>query len=144
MNLIAKLIADANASVAPAPIPPKILSTWREYDIRELDFPEGVTPQSELVFILENRCGQHPIDQRVIPDDDQVCLFLYDIIAFNEWRNKPKGKIGVSPSITKSPEDLQAFLLEEANAAVDIKHLPQKGYQVDFYLNLFKQIKGPK
>lgn len=140
MNLVSKLIVEAGALDAPA----IVHSKWREYNIQELDFPEGVTPQSELVFILENKCGQHPIDQRVIPDDDQVCLFLYDIIAFNNWRTKPKEKIKVLPRSTKKPEDLQAFLLSEANAAVDIKHLPQKGYQVDFYLNLFKQIKDPK
>lgn len=140
MNLVSKLLASGNDSAQPI----RIHSKWREYNIQELDFPEGVTPQSELVFILENRCGQHPIDKKVIPDDDQVCLFLYDIIAFNNWRNKPKENIKVLPRSTKKPEDLQAFLLSEANAAVDIKHLPQKGYQVDFYLNLFKQIKGPK
>lgn len=140
MNLILKLIAELETSASST----KGYSKWREYNINELDFPEGVTPQSELVFILENRCRQAPIDKRVIPDDDQVCLFLYDIIAFNEWRNKPKEKIKVLTRSNKKPEDLQIFLLEEANAAVDIKHLPQKGYQVDFYLNLFKQIKDPK
>jgi len=140
MNLISKLIAESSDSAAFA----WVYSKWREYNIKELDFPEGVTPQSELIFVLENRCRQAPIDKRVIPDDDQVCLFLYDIIVFHTWRNKPKEQIKVLPRSTKKPEDLQAFLLEEANVAVELKHLPQKGYQVDFYLNLFKQIKGEK
>lgn len=140
MNLVSKLIAEAEDSA----IPTKGFTKWREYNIKELGFPEGVTPQSELTFVLENRCGQSPMEKRLIPDNDQVCLFLYDIIVFHTWRNKPKGKIKVLPRSAKKPEELQTFLLKEANAAVELKHLPQKGYQVDFYLELFKQLKGPK
>lgn len=140
MNLVSKLIAEAETSA----IPTKGFTKWQEYNIKELGFPEGVTPQSELTFVLENRCGQSPIEKRLIPDNDQVCLFLYDIIVFHTWRNKPKGKIKVLPRSAKKPEELQTFLLKEANAAVELKHLPQKGYQVDFYLELFKQLKDPK
>lgn len=99
------------------------------------------SPRIMLGKYLRGKLNQKPTDA-VIPESPIVCELLSDIILFAKWDIPPV--IECRKRSTKKWPELQALIIDKCLVKVSKEHLPQTGYQVEYFLELFKYIKGPK
>ena len=89
---------------------------------------------------LRGKLNQNPSDS-VIPKSDAVCEMLSDIILFAKWGSIPP-LIECKKYSNKKVFELQELLIDKCRIKVAKEHLPQTGYQVEYFLELFKYIRG--
>lgn len=97
------------------------------------------SPRILLGKYLRGKLNQNPPDT-VLPDSQAVCEMLCDIVLFAKWESPPL--IECKKRSTKKWQELQELLIDKCRIKVAKEHLPQTGYQVEYFLELFKYIRG--
>ncbi len=97
------------------------------------------SPKIMLGKYLRGKLNQSPTDS-VIPDSQIVCEMMCDIVLFAKWHNPPI--IECKKRSTKKWQELQDLIIDKCGILVKKEHLPQTGYQIEYFLELFKYIKG--
>ena len=99
------------------------------------------TPRTLLELALVLRLKQKPTDL-VLPKADKTCRLLCDIIFYVEWKTTPF----VIERKNRSPKQWQELRELAIKKCCELRWLkdewPQTGYQVEYFLELFKYIKG--
>lgn len=98
------------------------------------------SPKILLGKYLRGKLNQNPSDS-VIPKSDTVCEMLNDIILFAKWGNIPP-LIECKKYSSRKVFELQELLEAKCRVKIAKEHLPQTGYQVEYFLELFKYIRG--
>ena len=98
------------------------------------------SPRILLGKYLRGKLNQNP-SESVLPKSEIVCEMLNDIILFAKWESLPP-VIECKKYSTKKVYDLQELLVDKCRIKISKEHLPQTGYQVEYFLELFKYIKG--
>ena len=99
------------------------------------------SPRTMLAMCLKGKLNQLPTDD-IIPESGAVCSLLYDIVVFSKWHPGHPTLIQCKKRSSKKFGELQALIREKCGILVKKEHLPQTGYQVEYFLELFKYIKG--
>lgn len=97
------------------------------------------SPRVLLAKYLRGKLNQNPTEA-VIPESQIVCELLSDIVLFAKWNKPPI--IECKKRSTKKWPELQALLIDKCKVKISKEHLPQTGYQVEYFLELFKYIRG--
>ena len=112
--------------------------TTNDQYIRLLD---TFTPRTLLELALILKLKQKPTDL-VLPKSDKTCRLLCDIIFYVEWKTTPF----VIECKNRSPKQWQELRELAIKKCCELRWLkgewPQTGYQVEYFLELFKYIKG--
>lgn len=106
----------------------------------EKESPE-YSPRIMLGKYLRGKLNQKPTDS-ILPESPLVCELLSDIILFAKWEVPPI--IECKKRSNKKWPELQALIIDKCKVKVAKEYLPQTGYQVEYFLELFKYIKDPK
>ena len=99
------------------------------------------SPKIMLGKYLRGKLNQNPPDT-VIPESSQVCEMLVDILRFANWGVPPV--IECKKRSKKKWPELQELIRKKCLIQVAKEYLPQTGYQVEYFMELFKYIKDPK
>ncbi len=101
------------------------------------------TPRTLLELALILKLKQKPTDS-VLPKSDETCRLLCDIIFYVEWETIPF----VIECKNRSPKQWQELRELAIKKCCEFRWLkdewPQTGYQVEYFMELFKYIKDPK
>lgn len=112
--------------------------TTNDQYIRLLDM---FSPRTLLELALVLKLKQKPTEA-VFPTSAKTCKFLCDIMFYVDWYNIPE-LIQCKNRSSKPWQELRELTL---NKCCHIRWLgdewPQTGYQVEYFLELFKYIRG--
>ncbi len=98
------------------------------------------SPRILLGKYLRGKLNQNPTES-VLPKSEIVCEMLNDIILFAKWGSIPP-LIECKKYSSKKVFELQELLMDKCRIKIAKEHLPQTGYQVEYFLELFKYIRG--
>lgn len=118
-------------------LPPYVPSSTRP---GELDDPVK-SPRVLLMKYLRGKLNQLPSEE-IIPESGAVCSLLYDIVVFSKWHPGHPAIIPCKKRSTKKFDELQALIREKCGILVKKEHLPTTGYQIEYFIELFKYIRG--
>ena len=99
------------------------------------------SPKTLLHSILTGKLNQKPTDE-IIPESGAVCSLLYDICYYAKWHPGHPTLIPCKKRSSKKFDELQSLILEKCGIRVKREHLPTTGYQIEYFLELFKYIRG--
>jgi len=102
---------------------------------------EALNPRVLLPKYLRGLLNQRP-DDKVVPKNETVCNLLCEIIAFSGWNPPPA--IEMKKYSRKKVSELSDLILQKCNVRVPMNQLPDVGYQIEYFMDLFQYIKGPK
>lgn len=102
---------------------------------------EDLNPRVLLPNYLRGLLAQRP-DDKVIPKNETVCNLLCDIIAFSAWNPPPV--IDTKKYSRRKVSELSDLILQKCNVRVPTNQLPDVGYQIEYFIDLFQYIKEPK
>lgn len=100
---------------------------------------QELSPNLLLERYLRGRVNQQPTD-KLLPKSDKVCRQLAEIIRYSDWHPVPV--IPYKKYSNKKYVELQALIKEKCGIDVEKENLPSTGYQIEYFLELFKYIRG--
>lgn len=129
-----------------SPIGKRILH-WEEGTIPTEMYDENFTIQQDLLGCLDLvlKWGEDsPKYQELLPIvnmNDEACHLFIMLCSFYHWTNTAPLNIRVKKRSAAKVEDLQELLRTRVHIIAGPEFLPTKGFQIDFYLELCKNLR---
>ena len=124
-----------------------MLMHWEADTIPTEMYDSNFTIQQDLLSCLDlvlNWGKDSPNYQELLPIvdmDDEVCHLFTMLCSFYPWTNTGPLSITVKESSDAKVEDLQELLRTRVGILASTEFLPNKGFQIEFYLELCKNLK---
>lgn len=130
----------------PKPTVGPIMLQWEADTIPTEMYDSSFTIQQDLLSCLDlvlNWGKDTPKYQELLPIvdmDDEVCHLFTMLCSFYHWTNTGPLDITVKESSDAEVVELQELLRTRVGILADPEFLPNKGFQIDFYLELCKNL----
>ena len=124
-----------------------MLMPWEANTIPAEIYDENFTIQQDLLGCLDLvlKWGKDsPKYQELLPIvnmDDEVCHLFTMLCSFYHWNNTEPLNIKIKKRSSAKVEELQELLRTRVGILASPEFLPNKGFQIDFYLELCKNLK---
>lgn len=124
-----------------------MLMPWEANSIPTEMYDENFTIQQDLLscldLVLQWGKDSHKYQELlpIVNMDDEVCHLFTMLCSFYHWTNTGPLNIKIKKRSPAKVEDLQELLRTRAGILASPEFLPNKGFQIDFYLELCKNLK---
>lgn len=124
-----------------------MLMPWEANSIPTEIYSENFTIQQDLLSCLDLvlKWGKDsPKYHELLPIvnmDDEACHLFIMLCSFYNWTNTVPLGIKIKKRSSAKVEDLQELLRTRVGLLASPEFLPNKGFQIDFYLELCKNLK---
>ena len=131
----------------PKPPVGPIMLPWEAGTIPTEMYDKDFTIQQDLLSCLDlvlNWGKDTPKYQELLPIvdmDDEVCHLFTMLCSFYHWTNRGPLDITVKESSDAEVGGLQELLRTRVGILASQEFLPNKGFQIEFYLELCKNLK---
>lgn len=124
-----------------------MLMPWEANSIPTEIYDENFTIQQDLLSCLDLvlKWGKgSPKYQELLPIvnmEDEPCHLFIMLCSFYHWTNTVPLNIKIKKRSSAKVEDLQELLRTRVGILASQEFLPNKGFQIEFYLELCKNLK---
>ena len=130
----------------PKPTLGPILMQWEADTIPTEMYDSSFTIQQDLLSCLDlvlkwgKGSSRYQELLPIVDMDDEVCHLFTMLCSFYHWTNTGPLDITVKENSNAKVEDLQELLRTRVGILAGLEFLPNKGFQIDFYLELCKNL----